>query len=117
MEAIPPPSPSVIPSASTTSVVRRTGCRSRGWPRRRPPSRKPRMETPCDPLSVGLPIALYGAHHACGSSPNLDTTLQAYVLPLEGGGRRWGWTTDACSHPPPSPSPARREGSLLVIFA
>src|SRR5207237_9449087 len=117
MGEIPRPSPSVTSSVSTMSVARRTGCRSRGLPRRRPPSKKPRMETPCDPLRVGLPIALYGAHHTCGSSPNLDTTLQAYVLPLDGGGRRWRWTTDACSHPPPSPSPARGEGTLLVIFA
>src|SRR5207249_2867129 len=41
MGAIPRPSPSVTPSALTMSVARRTGCRSRGLPRHRPPSGLP----------------------------------------------------------------------------
>src|SRR2546425_7600233 len=39
MGAIPRPSPSVTSSASTMSVAHPTGCRSRGLPRHRPPSR------------------------------------------------------------------------------
>src|SRR5437870_9600207 len=41
MGEIPRPSPSVTSSVSTMSVARRTGCRSRGLPRHRPPSRPP----------------------------------------------------------------------------
>src|SRR2546428_9723204 len=40
MGAIPRPSPSVTSSASTMSVAHPTGCRSRGLPRHRPPSRR-----------------------------------------------------------------------------
>src|SRR2546427_2089801 len=40
MGAIPRPSPSVRSSASTMSVAHPTGCRSRGLPRHRPPSRR-----------------------------------------------------------------------------
>src|SRR5256712_13611108 len=43
MGAIPRPSPSVTSSASTMSVAHPTGCRSRGLPRHRPPSRPQMM--------------------------------------------------------------------------
>jgi hypothetical protein len=49
-----------------------------------------------------------------GASPANDENYQLLVLPLDGGGLRWGWTCIFPPHPHPLP-PGERE--IIVIFS
>jgi len=48
-------------------------------------------------------------------SPSCDENYQVPVLPLDGGGLRWGWTWYGPPSPPPSPS--RGEGDNCSLMS